>query len=280
MHAAVRDSASWPEAPERARADYSAGTPGKRRRRSARHAPAGSEPAIHERGLAGTVRIFNADKGWGFILGDTVGGDIFLHSKHMLGNPPRFYIGHKSNTKDKEKAARLPEHSVRVTFDLSTSGDGKPQALNVRIVSGLDSMSDPGSGDGVHLADWPQTQPLHDEQRGGVRRAGGAPGSLVSEAEAREIGLDERGNSKPSWLRGAALPGGAASAPGPCHCAAGCCAGWCSGASYGSASYGLGTYGTFGAGIGYGGVPVGAPPTDGTTWPAVTDGQTVGFAIA
>merc|ERR1712096_222850 len=71
---------------------------GKRRRRS--------KPAfyVQDRGMTGTIRMFNADKGWGFIDGDSVGGDIFLHSKHFLGEVPSFWIGHKSSTKDRDKA--------------------------------------------------------------------------------------------------------------------------------------------------------------------------------
>eukprot|EP00933_Yihiella_yeosuensis_P006163 TRINITY_DN110833_c0_g1_i1.p1 TRINITY_DN110833_c0_g1~~TRINITY_DN110833_c0_g1_i1.p1 ORF type:complete len:206 (+),score=45.13 TRINITY_DN110833_c0_g1_i1:68-619(+) len=87
----------------------------------------------------GTVRMFNADKGWGFIDGDTCGKDIFLHSKHFAGKVPNYWIGHKMATKDKEKASRVPSGPVRVLFDMSLTGQGKPQALNVRIVSGQPS---------------------------------------------------------------------------------------------------------------------------------------------
>jgi len=88
--------------------------------------------------LMGTVRMFNADKGWGFIDGDTVGSDIFLHAKHILGDVPTFWIGHQANTKDREKAARAPQEQVRVTFDLTKSSNGKPQAVNVRLLFPLE----------------------------------------------------------------------------------------------------------------------------------------------
>lgn len=89
-------------------------------------------------GVLGTIRMFNADKGWGFIDSDSDGNDIFLHAKHILGNPPSFWIGHKMNTKDRDKAPRVPTGPVRVKFDLSRAADGKPQALNVAILSGLE----------------------------------------------------------------------------------------------------------------------------------------------
>eukprot|EP00913_Durusdinium_trenchii_P012115 g11378.t1 len=50
--------------------------------------------------LVGTIRMFNADKGWGFIDGDAGCKDIFLHAKHFVGKPPNYWIGHKMQTKD------------------------------------------------------------------------------------------------------------------------------------------------------------------------------------
>eukprot|EP00931_Biecheleriopsis_adriatica_P087181 TRINITY_DN61688_c0_g1_i1.p1 TRINITY_DN61688_c0_g1~~TRINITY_DN61688_c0_g1_i1.p1 ORF type:complete len:186 (+),score=26.81 TRINITY_DN61688_c0_g1_i1:138-695(+) len=86
--------------------------------------------------LVGTIRMFNADKGWGFIDGDAGGKDIFLHAKHFVGKAPNYWIGHKMQTKDKHVAPRMPEGPVRVLFDMSLTSQGKPQALNVRITSG------------------------------------------------------------------------------------------------------------------------------------------------
>lgn len=92
-----------------------------------------SAHVVHKRGVTGTIRIYNADKGWGFVDGDETGTDIFLHSKHFVDGAPTFWIGHKANTKDRDKAARTPG-SVKVMFDLSTSNDGKPQAVNVKVI--------------------------------------------------------------------------------------------------------------------------------------------------
>mmetsp|Transcript_76135 Transcript_76135/g.215309 ORF Transcript_76135/g.215309 Transcript_76135/m.215309 type:complete len:191 (+) Transcript_76135:125-697(+) len=105
----------------------------------------GEQPT--EEGLTGTIRMFNADKGWGFIDSDAAGKDIFLHSKHIVGGAPKYWIGHKSCTKDQARAPRssaAPGAPVRVTFDLSASGNGKPQALNVRIMSNVLVVRDDG----------------------------------------------------------------------------------------------------------------------------------------
>ncbi|CAE8678052.1 unnamed protein product [Polarella glacialis] len=115
--------------------------------------PGGGEVTVKD--AVGTVRMFNSDKGWGFIDGDTVGRDIFLHSKHFVGRVPNYWIGHKMQTKDKEKAPRMPTGPVRVIFDMSLTSQGKPQALNVRITSGEpedesdeDNLVDDDDGDG------------------------------------------------------------------------------------------------------------------------------------
>mmetsp|Transcript_13754 Transcript_13754/g.31167 ORF Transcript_13754/g.31167 Transcript_13754/m.31167 type:complete len:187 (+) Transcript_13754:90-650(+) len=109
----------------------------KRRRSPPRERGAANGPvaggSIIKEGLSGTIRMFNADKGWGFIDSDSDGKDIFLHAKHFVGTVPSFWIGHKMSTKDKEKAPRSTTGPVRVTFDLSTSGDGKPQAVNAIV---------------------------------------------------------------------------------------------------------------------------------------------------
>lgn len=86
--------------------------------------------------LVGAIRMFNADKGSGFIDGDAGCKDIFLHAKHFVGKPPNYWIGHKMQTKDKHVAPKVSEGPVRVTFDMSLTSQGKPQALNVKITSG------------------------------------------------------------------------------------------------------------------------------------------------
>eukprot|EP00434_Breviolum_minutum_P038925 symbB.v1.2.034540.t1/scaffold4476.1/size41083/3 len=77
--------------------------------------------------LVGTIRMFNADKGWGFIDGDTGCKDIFLHAKHFVGKPPNYWIGHKMQTKDKHVAPKVTEGPVRVVYDMSLTSQGKPQ---------------------------------------------------------------------------------------------------------------------------------------------------------
>uniref|UniRef100_A0A7S0API2 CSD domain-containing protein n=1 Tax=Pyrodinium bahamense TaxID=73915 RepID=A0A7S0API2_9DINO len=115
-----------------------AGSPTGSARRRKRHRKEGEEGAAScqsiKEGLVGTIRMFNADKGWGFIDGDTAGKDIFLHAKHIVGSVPSFWIGHKMTTKDRDKAPRSPASPVRVAFDLALSAGGKPQAVNVRVL--------------------------------------------------------------------------------------------------------------------------------------------------
>eukprot|EP00927_Polykrikos_kofoidii_P021927 TRINITY_DN20628_c2_g1_i1.p1 TRINITY_DN20628_c2_g1~~TRINITY_DN20628_c2_g1_i1.p1 ORF type:complete len:208 (-),score=29.07 TRINITY_DN20628_c2_g1_i1:186-809(-) len=111
------------------------GTPSARGRKRRRGAAGGAEgDVVSRKDVMGTIRIFNAEKGWGFVDGDDVGGDIFLHAKHFVSGAPSFWIGHKSNTKDREKAPRIYEGPVRVSFDLALSNQGKPQAVNVRLI--------------------------------------------------------------------------------------------------------------------------------------------------
>lgn len=98
------------------------------------------------RGVLGTVRVFNPDKGWGFILGDDVGGDIFLHKRHVVRGVPTYWIGHDTETKDKDLAARHPNKKVRVKFDLSLSLEGKPQACNVEFLDGEQARETGGTG--------------------------------------------------------------------------------------------------------------------------------------
>jgi len=75
--------------------------------------------------VTGSIRMFNPAKGWGFIVCDEFAGDVFLHSKHMLGNVPREYIGHFQSSQD--------GHQVK--FDLDLQHGKRPQALNVRVVN-------------------------------------------------------------------------------------------------------------------------------------------------
>jgi CspA family cold shock protein len=66
---------------------------------------------------AGTVKWFNADKGFGFITPDDGGADVFAHFSAISAN------GYRS----------LDENQ-RVTFEI-TQGPKGPQASNIQIAS-------------------------------------------------------------------------------------------------------------------------------------------------
>jgi CspA family cold shock protein len=64
----------------------------------------------------GTVKWFNADKGYGFIAQDGGGADVFVHYSAIDAD------GYRSL-----------EEAQRVEFDI-TQGDKGPQASNVHII--------------------------------------------------------------------------------------------------------------------------------------------------
>lgn len=65
---------------------------------------------------AGTVKFFNAQKGFGFIQPDDGGPDVFMHVAGLAPNMP------------------LPAENMRVTFELDTDRkSGKTKAANVRL---------------------------------------------------------------------------------------------------------------------------------------------------
>ena len=63
----------------------------------------------------GTVKWFNAQKGYGFITNDNGGEDVFVHFSGIAGD------GYKSL-----------EEGQSVTFDI-TNGNRGPQAVNVCV---------------------------------------------------------------------------------------------------------------------------------------------------
>jgi CspA family cold shock protein len=63
----------------------------------------------------GTVKFFNADKGYGFIQPDGGGSDAFVHISAV------------------EKAGmRTLDRDQRVSYDLETDGRGKTSAVNLQ----------------------------------------------------------------------------------------------------------------------------------------------------
>jgi len=62
----------------------------------------------------GVVKWFDAKKGYGFVVSPEVDGDIFIHY-----------------TKIQMEGFKKLETGEKITFDLITSPEGKPQAENV-----------------------------------------------------------------------------------------------------------------------------------------------------
>ncbi len=63
----------------------------------------------------GTVKFFNADKGYGFISPETGGNDAFVHISAV------------------EKAGlRTLDRDQRVSFDLETDNRGRTSAVNIQ----------------------------------------------------------------------------------------------------------------------------------------------------
>ena len=65
--------------------------------------------------MKGTVKWFNAQKGYGFITNESTGGDVFVHFSGIAGE------GYKSL-----------EEGQNVTFDI-TEGNRGLQAVNVTV---------------------------------------------------------------------------------------------------------------------------------------------------
>ena len=65
--------------------------------------------------ITGTVKFFNADKGYGFIAPESGGGDAFVHISAV------------------ERAGlRTLDKDQRVTYELETDQRGKTSAVNIQ----------------------------------------------------------------------------------------------------------------------------------------------------
>lgn len=71
----------------------------------------------------GRIRSFNPEKGFGFIVCDSVEGDVFLNANAIVGEHPPKCIGYPNN----------PAMGPEMRFDLELRG-GKPRAINASLV--------------------------------------------------------------------------------------------------------------------------------------------------
>jgi cold shock protein len=63
----------------------------------------------------GTVKWFSDQKGYGFIIPDEGGKDLFVHHTGLVGQDHRSLV-----------------EGARVSFDAETGSKGRPQAVNVQ----------------------------------------------------------------------------------------------------------------------------------------------------
>jgi len=90
--------------------------------------PAGAWATTTEPGAVylGTIKIFNAEKGWGFIMGDEVrrlfGKDIFVHGRELGGH--------------------IPGVGEEVRFSVLINADGRPEATMVSMGEAAEAMAD------------------------------------------------------------------------------------------------------------------------------------------
>lgn len=66
--------------------------------------------------VSGTVKFYNADKAYGFLIPANGGDDVFVHLKDL-----------------KAKGIRSLAQDQKVTFEIVEGRDGKPKAANVEI---------------------------------------------------------------------------------------------------------------------------------------------------
>lgn len=75
-----------------------------------------AEPVITDRDIAGTIKFFNKEKGYGFIKNE--GDDVFFHARSFA---------------DKSAVEKIKD-GMSVTFDVAQSDKGnKEQAANIRF---------------------------------------------------------------------------------------------------------------------------------------------------
>jgi len=68
--------------------------------------------------ITGTVKFFNADKGYGFIKPDDGGGDIFVHASAV-----------------EQAGLRALSEGQKIAFDVEPDKKGKgPKAVNLRLM--------------------------------------------------------------------------------------------------------------------------------------------------
>lgn len=65
----------------------------------------------------GSVKFYNANKCWGFILPDDGGPDVFVHKKDLRAS-----------------GLHVLEEGRRVRFESVPGRDGKPKAQNISVI--------------------------------------------------------------------------------------------------------------------------------------------------